>query len=59
MGFVIAHDGQVPEEASSAHPLGLNCMGFKDKQEFKILRSFNPAWPQRGPYEASEGNLPG
>ncbi len=33
-------------------------MGFKDKMGLKTLRGPNPVYPQRGPYEASEGIYP-
>ncbi len=52
--------GWVPEEASSAQPLQVLLNEFEGgRVGFNVMTSLCPDYPQRGPYEASEGIYPG
>jgi hypothetical protein len=53
--FLLPDRGGSLKRLHRPNPLGLDCMGFKEDQSFKIFMSINPDCPERGPYEASEG----
>ncbi len=57
--FYYCPAGVVSEEASSAQPLGVCWIRFKEKLKFRDHGGGNPDCPQRGPCEASEGIFPG
>ena len=59
MYFVIARPGRSLKRLHRPNLLGLDSMGFKDKKAFQHLAGLQPCLPQRGPYEASGGILPG
>ena len=55
MCFISARPGGSLTRLHRPNLLGLDCMGFKDKNRFPRSCGLQPCLPQRGPYEASSG----